>query len=159
MAYEAIEGIGRKPAHLKILSAMYSNTGMFIVRADSSYRTIGDLKGTNDLVGAKQFRFKVVLFGVTMDGLGLDLDNDFKAVLLDKAADGPAMVLDGRVAALWGGGVGWPGFTAVSKGTAGALRLRQCQTGETCRAHVHPGESIAAEQPWSDCRSAHTIGS
>jgi TRAP transporter TAXI family solute receptor len=30
------------------------------------------------------------------------------------------MVLDGRAAALWGGGVGWPGFMAVSKGTAGA---------------------------------------
>jgi TRAP transporter TAXI family solute receptor len=25
------------------------------------------------------------------------------------------MVQDGRVAALWGGGVGWPGFTAVAK--------------------------------------------
>jgi TRAP transporter TAXI family solute receptor len=30
------------------------------------------------------------------------------------------MVLDGRAAALWGGGVGWPGFTAVSNGPAGA---------------------------------------
>jgi TRAP transporter TAXI family solute receptor len=30
------------------------------------------------------------------------------------------MVLDGRAAALWGGGVGWPGFTAVSSGPAGA---------------------------------------
>jgi len=30
------------------------------------------------------------------------------------------MVLDGRAAALWGGGVGWPGFMAVSKGSAGA---------------------------------------
>jgi TRAP transporter TAXI family solute receptor len=119
VAYEAIEGIGRKPAHLKILSAMYSNTGMFIVRADSSYRTIGDLKGKPIAWGASGSGF-VVLARYAMDGLGLDLDNDFKAVLLDKAADGPAMVLDGRVAALWGGGVGWPGFTAVSKGTAGA---------------------------------------
>ena len=25
------------------------------------------------------------------------------------------MVLDGRVAALWGGGIGWPGFTAVTQ--------------------------------------------
>jgi TRAP transporter TAXI family solute receptor len=29
------------------------------------------------------------------------------------------MVLDGRVAALWGGGVGWPGFVAVSKSSQG----------------------------------------
>jgi TRAP transporter TAXI family solute receptor len=30
------------------------------------------------------------------------------------------MVLDGRAAALWGGGVGWPGFTAVAQSPAGA---------------------------------------
>jgi TRAP transporter TAXI family solute receptor len=30
------------------------------------------------------------------------------------------MVEDGRVAALWGGGVGWPGFAAVAKSAAGA---------------------------------------
>jgi TRAP transporter TAXI family solute receptor len=30
------------------------------------------------------------------------------------------MVLDGRVAALWGGGLGWPGFTAVAKSEPGA---------------------------------------
>jgi uncharacterized protein len=29
-------------------------------------------------------------------------------------------VLDGRVAALWGGGIGWPGFMAVARGPAGA---------------------------------------
>src|SRR5262249_26943263 len=28
---------------------------------------------------------------------------------------GPLMVADGRVAALWGGGIGWPGLTAVMK--------------------------------------------
>jgi TRAP transporter TAXI family solute receptor len=33
------------------------------------------------------------------------------------------MVLDGRVAALWGGGIGWPGFTAVARGPAGARFL------------------------------------
>jgi uncharacterized protein len=30
------------------------------------------------------------------------------------------MVLDGRVAALWGGGAGWPGFTTVAKSDKGA---------------------------------------
>jgi TRAP transporter TAXI family solute receptor len=30
------------------------------------------------------------------------------------------MVLDGRVAALWGGGTGWPGFTTVAESAAGA---------------------------------------
>ena len=28
------------------------------------------------------------------------------------------MVADGRVAALWGGGIGWPGFTAIGKALA-----------------------------------------
>jgi len=40
---------------------------------------------------------------------------DVKPILLEKAADGPAMVLDGRAAALWGAGIGWPGFTALAK--------------------------------------------
>jgi TRAP transporter TAXI family solute receptor len=30
------------------------------------------------------------------------------------------MVLDGRVAALWGGGTGWPGFTTIAESAAGA---------------------------------------
>jgi hypothetical protein len=41
----------------------------------------------------------------------MDRDRDFKAVYLERAGDGPAMLKDGRVAALWGGGIGWPGFT------------------------------------------------
>ena len=119
VTYEAITGIGRPRANVKILSAMYSNTGMFIVRADSPYRTIADLKGKPIAWGASGSGF-VVLARYAMDGIGLDLDKDFQGIYLEKAADGPAMVLDGRAAALWGGGVGWPGFVAVAKGPAGA---------------------------------------
>ena len=36
-SYEAFMGIGRPPTRLKILTAMYSNPGMFVVRADSPY--------------------------------------------------------------------------------------------------------------------------
>src|SRR5687768_13510083 len=115
VAYEAIAGIGRPPANLRILSAMYSNSGMFIVRADSPHRTIADLKGKPIAWGAAGSGF-IVLARYAMDGLGLDLNRDFEAIYLEKAGDGPAMVLDGRAAALWGGGVGWPGFVAVSKG-------------------------------------------
>ena len=117
--YEAIAGIGRPPADLRILNAMYSNSGMFIVRADSPYKSIADLKGKAIAWGAAGSGF-IVLARYVMDGLGLDMHRDFQAHLLDKAADGPAMVLDGRAAALWGGGVGWPGFTAVAGGPAGA---------------------------------------
>jgi len=119
VTYEALTGIGRPPAKLYILNAMYSNSGLFIVRADSPHRTIADLKGKPIVWGARGSGF-VVLARYVFDGLGLDLNKDFQAVYLDKAADGPAMVLDGRVAAFWGGGVGWPGFVAVAKGPAGA---------------------------------------
>jgi TRAP transporter TAXI family solute receptor len=122
--YEAIAGIGRKPADVKILSAMYSNSGMFIVRADSPYKTVADLKGKPIAWGAAGSGF-IVLARYVMDGLGLDMNKDFEPHLLQKAGDGPAMVLDGRAAALWGGGVGWPGFTAVSNGPKGARFIGQ----------------------------------
>jgi TRAP transporter TAXI family solute receptor len=114
VAYEALSGIGRAPADLKILAAMYSTAGMFVVRGDSPARTIGDLKGKAVAFGARGSGL-VILARYVLDGVGLDRDKDFEAVFLDKAGDGPAMVLDGRVAALWGGGMGWPGFTAVAK--------------------------------------------
>src|SRR2546426_12386786 len=37
--HEALAGIGRPPANLKIINAMYPNSGMFMVRGDSPYRT------------------------------------------------------------------------------------------------------------------------
>jgi TRAP transporter TAXI family solute receptor len=116
--YEAISGGGDAAAGVRILNAMYSNSGMFIVRGDSPHKTIADLKGKSIAWGAAGSGF-IVLARYVMDGLGLDMHEDFQAHLLDKAGDGPAMVLDGRAAALWGGGVGWPGFTAVSNGPTG----------------------------------------
>ena len=119
VTYEALAGIGRPKADLRIINAMYSNSGMFIVRADGPYRTLADLKGKSIAWGAKGSGF-VVLARYVFDGLGMDINKDFQPIFLDKAADGPAMVLDGRAAALWGGGVGWPGFVAVAKGPSGA---------------------------------------
>jgi TRAP transporter TAXI family solute receptor len=122
VAHEALAGIGRAPADLRVLAAMYSTPGMFVVRADSPYRSIEDLKGRPVAFGARGSGL-IILARYVLDGLGLDRDRDFQAVLLDAAGDGPAMVMDGRVAALWGGGVGWPGFTAVARGPAGARFL------------------------------------
>jgi len=120
--YEALNGVGRPPADLRILSTMYSTAGMFVVRADSPYRTIAELKGKPVAYGARGSGL-VILARYVLDGLGLDAERDFQAVYLERAGDGPAMVMDGRVAALWGGGVGWPGFTAVANGPAGARFL------------------------------------
>ena len=114
VAYEALSGVGRAPADLKILAAMYSSPGMFVVRGDSPVKAIADLKGKPVAFGAKGSGL-VILARYVLDGMGLDRDKDFDAVLLDRAGDGPAMVLDGRVAALWGGGIGWPGFTKVAE--------------------------------------------
>src|SRR5881398_1881230 len=119
VVHEALTGVGRPPADLKILFAMYSTPGMFVVRADSRYRATADLKGRPIAFGARGSGL-VLLARYVLDGLGLDQERDFQAVYLERAGDGPAMVQDGRVAALWGGGVGWPGFTAVAKAPGGA---------------------------------------
>jgi hypothetical protein len=118
-SYEAFKGIGRPATGLKILTAMYSSPGMFVVRADSPYKTIRDLVGKPVAFGARGSGLPV-MSRFMLDGLGLKQDEDFQSVYLDHAGDGPAMVLDGRVAALWGAGIGWPGFTTLAASPGGA---------------------------------------
>ena len=76
----------------------------------------------------------MILARYVLDGLGLDQERDFQAIYLERAGDGPAMVQDGRVAALWGGGIGWPGFAAVAKCPA-------------ARASSRPTPTIGASSP------------
>jgi uncharacterized protein len=114
VAYEALSGIGRAPADLRILTAMYSTAGMFVVRGDSPHRSIGDLRRQPVAFGARGSGL-VILARYVLDGLGLDQQRDFQAIFLDAAGDGPKMVMDGRAAALWGGGIGWPGFVTLAQ--------------------------------------------
>ena len=130
-SYEAFMGIGRPATRLKILTAMYSSPGMFVVRADSPYRTIRDLVGKPVAFGARGSGLPI-LSRYMLDGLGLKQDEDFQSIYLDRAGDGPTMVLDGRVAALWGAGIGWPGFAAVA-GSAGGARFIAPDAGEIAR--------------------------
>jgi uncharacterized protein len=116
-AHEAFAGIGRPPANLKVITAMYSTPGLFVVRADSPDRRIADLAGKPVAFGA-QGSGLVILARYVLDGIGLDQMKDFQAIFLERAGDGPAMVLDGRAAALWGGGTGWPGFATMAKAGA-----------------------------------------
>src|ERR1700704_1648969 len=118
-SYEAFAGIGRPRTRLKILTAMYSSPGMFVGRADTPYKTIRDLVGKPVAFGAKGSGLPI-LSRYVLDGLGLKQDVDFQSIYLDRAGDGPAMVLDGRAAALWGAGIGWPGFTALAESPGGA---------------------------------------
>jgi TRAP transporter TAXI family solute receptor len=114
VAYEALTGVGRAPADLRILTAMYSTAGMFVVRGDSPARSIADLRGQPVAFGARGSGL-VILARYVLDGLGLDQQRDFGAIFLDAAGDGPTMVMDGRAAALWGGGIGWPGFVTLAQ--------------------------------------------
>jgi len=118
-ARDAFDGIGRPKTKLKIITAMYPNPGMFVVLADSPYRTIADLKGKRIAWGTKASGL-TQLGRTMMDGLGLDIDKDFEPVYLEKAGDGPKLLMDGKVAAFWGGGIGWPGFMKVAAGSKGA---------------------------------------
>jgi len=119
-SYEAFMGLGGRPkTSAKILTAMYSSPGMFVVRADSPYKTIPDLVGQPVAFGAKGSGLPI-LSRYMLDGLGLKQDEDFKSIYLDRAGDGPAMVQDGRAAALWGAGIGWPGFDTMAKAPGGA---------------------------------------
>jgi TRAP transporter TAXI family solute receptor len=95
---------------LRIVSAMYSSPGMFIVRGDSPYRTIADLKGKPVVLGTQGS-------GITVLGHTVlaALDLEVEKIILEKAADGPPLLLSGRAAAVWGAGVGWPAFASLAK--------------------------------------------
>ena len=103
-----------KVTALRIVSAMYSTAGMFAVRGDSPAHSVGDLKGRPVAFGAAGSGL-VILARYVLDGMGLDMERDFQAIYLERAGDGPAMVMDGRAAALWGGGIGWPGFASLAE--------------------------------------------
>ena len=72
-AYEAFMGISRPAIRLKILTAMYSSPGMFVVRADSPYKTIQDLRGKPVAFGAKGSGLPI-LSRYMLDGIGLKQD-------------------------------------------------------------------------------------
>src|SRR5947207_948617 len=52
-AYESLAGKKGAPAKMKAVVAMYPTAGVFVVRGDSAYRTINDLKGKAIVWGAK----------------------------------------------------------------------------------------------------------
>ena len=58
---------------------MYSAPGMFVVRADSPYRTIQDLVGKSVAFGAKGSGIPI-LSRYILDGIALKQDADFQSV-------------------------------------------------------------------------------
>jgi len=116
-AYEALDRQG-EPA-LTVVAPVYAAPGLFVVPADSPVRTIDDLRGQPVALGTKSSGL-TAMGRTVLRGAGLDPERDIRPILLDHAGDGPAMVRDGRAAALWGGGTGWPGFRTMAEGPGGA---------------------------------------
>jgi TRAP transporter TAXI family solute receptor len=106
----ASAALAKPDTKLRIVAAMYSSPGMFIVRGDSPHRAISDLRGKPVVMGT-QASGVTALGRTVLDSLGVEV----KPIFLEKAADGPPMLVDGRAEALWGAGVGWPAFTALAK--------------------------------------------
>jgi TRAP transporter TAXI family solute receptor len=119
VAHELFNGTNRPVSKLKVISAMYSIPGMFVVRADSRYHSIMDLKGRPVVWNGRGSGFAVQARYI-MDGMDLDIDKDFEPLYIEQLPDGPPMVIDGRAAALWGGGLRWPGFVEVANSPRGA---------------------------------------
>src|SRR5688500_4709129 len=96
--------------------------GMFVVRADSRYRTIKDLIG-RPVVWNSRGSGPALQGRFVMEGLGLDPEKDFEAIYIATLAEGPMMILEGRAAALWGAGDRWPGFVKIANDARGARCL------------------------------------
>jgi len=102
--------LAKPGTRLRIITAIYATPGMFIVPADSPIRTIADLKGRAVVLGAQASGITVLGRNV-LEALGVEV----QPIYLEKVADGPPMLADGRAAAIWGAGVGWPAFNAIAK--------------------------------------------
>lgn len=122
----AMDGIGRPVADLKVLSVMYPNPGMFVVRGDSGYESIRDLKGQPIAFGTRASGLRILVNDV-LDGLGLKPEEDFQQIILNKAAEGPKLVIEGKAEALWGAGIGWPGFVQVAESPEGGRFIAPSQ--------------------------------
>lgn len=159
-ARQAMEGIGRAKIDLKVLSVMYPNPGMFVVRADSPYQSIEDLKGKPIAFGTKASGLRILVNDV-LNGLGLDPAGDFQKIILSKAAQGPKLVLDNKAEALWGAGIGWPGFVKVANSNVGARFIPPTQTQINTILKKHPHlrrMTIPAGTYKGQDRDIHSIG-
>jgi TRAP transporter TAXI family solute receptor len=98
---------------LRIIAGIYSSPGVLMVRGESPYRSIAELRGKPVVLGTQASG--ITSLGRTVfNSLGIDI----QPIVLDKAADGPPMLNDRRAEALWGAGVGWPAFGVLAKSGA-----------------------------------------
>ena len=108
-----------QPTKLKVITTAYSSAGMFVVRADSRYRTIKDLIG-RPVVWNGRGSGLALQGRYVMEGLGLDPEKNFDAIYTTNLVEGPTLILEGQAAALWGAGNRWPGFVKIANDARGA---------------------------------------
>src|SRR3954468_17439020 len=94
----------------RIVAAMYASPGMFFVLPSSPVRHVSDLRGKRVVLGTQASGI-TVLGRTVLKSLGIEVQE----ITLQKAEDGPPLLLEGKAAAVWGAGVGWPAFAALAK--------------------------------------------
>lgn len=104
---------------LRIVFAMYPSPGMLAVPGDSKARRLEDLKGLPVVFGVSASGL-VLLARQVFGAIDLDVDRDFEAIYVQRAADSPERVIRGEAAGLWGAGEGWPGFVRLAGSPRGA---------------------------------------
>lgn len=114
--------LAKRDTPLRIIAAMYSSPGVALVRADSAYRSLSELAGKPVVLGTQGSGI-TALGRTVFQSLGIEV----KPITLEKAADGPPMLLDGRAQALWGAGVGWPAFATFAKSGARFIAPSEAQ--------------------------------
>jgi TRAP transporter TAXI family solute receptor len=153
----ATAALAKPGTKLRVVAAMYSSPGMLMVKGDSPYRSLGDLRGKTVVLGTQASG--ITALGKTVfDSLAIDI----KPVFLEKAADGPPMLMDGRADGLWGAGIGWPAFIALAKSgarfigpnaneTETILKKNPALQAVTLPAKSYPGQDapLASVGSWS----------
>ena len=106
----ASEALAKPGTPHRIVAAMYASPGMFIVLPASPVQRVSDLRGKPVVLGTQAS-------GITVLGRTVlsALDLQVEQIMLEKAEDGPPLLLSGKAAAVWGAGVGWPAFGKLAK--------------------------------------------
>lgn len=118
IAYAALAAQTSDEPQLTAVAPMYPTPALLAVMPSSPIRRLADVRGRAIVLGTKSSGL-TVMGRVVLKAAGIDPERDIQPILLERAADGPAMVLDGRAAGLWGGGIGWPGFVALAQSPSG----------------------------------------
>lgn len=118
-AADALAAGSSPDTRLRVVAPVSASPGLFVVLGGSPIRHVTDLRGRRVALGTHASGLTTMGRSV-LRGSGIDPEHDIAPILLDRAGDGAAMVLDGRADALWGAGTGWPGFRTLAEAPGGA---------------------------------------